>query len=53
MPSMISYWLPELDEPERFFDKRLTSGMSEVDIQQFAIAYRRGRKDPQLVLLMA
>jgi TM2 domain-containing membrane protein YozV len=27
--------------------------MSETDIRQFAVAYRQGRKDPQLVLLMA
>jgi len=27
--------------------------MSETDIRQFAVAYRHGRKDPQLVLLMA
>src|ERR1051325_9375407 len=53
MSSTISYWLPELDEPERFFVERVTTGMSEADIRQFAVAYRQGRKDPQLVLLMA
>lgn len=53
MQSKISYWLPELDESERFFVERLTIGMSEADIRQFAVAYRRARKDPQLILLMA
>jgi TM2 domain-containing membrane protein YozV len=53
MSYTISHFLPELDEPERSFIERLTTGMSETDIQQFAVAYRQGRKDPQLVLLMA
>lgn len=53
MSCTISYCLPELDEPERSFIERLTTGMSETDIRQFAVAYRQGRKDPQLVLLMA
>ena len=35
------------------FLAQLTSGMSEGEIQQFAIAYRRKRKDPQTILLMA
>ena len=53
MSYTISHCLPELDEPERSFIERLTTGMSETDILQFAAAYRQGRKDPQLVLLMA
>src|ERR1044072_198794 len=53
MSYTISHCLPELDEPERLFIERLTTGMSETDIRQFAVAYRQGRKDPQLVLLMA
>ena len=53
MSFTIAYCLPELDEAERSFIERLTTGMSETDIRQFAVAYRRGRKDPQLVLLMA
>src|ERR1044072_7731602 len=53
MSSTISYCLPELDEPERSFIERPTTGMSEKDIRQFAVAYRQGRKDPQLVLVMA
>jgi|ERR1041384_2574631 TM2 domain-containing membrane protein YozV len=53
MSYTISHFLPELDEPERSFIERLTTGMSETDIRQFAVAYRQGRKDPQLVLLMA
>lgn len=53
MSHTISHFLPELDEPERSFIERLTTGMSETHIRQFAVAYRQGRKDPQLVLLMA
>src|ERR1044072_9488566 len=53
MSYQISHCLPELDEPERSFIERLTSGMSEVEVQQFATAYRRARKDPQTILLMA
>jgi len=53
MLSTISYWLPELDERERLFVERLTTGMCEADIRQFAVAYRQGRKDPQTVLVMA
>jgi TM2 domain-containing membrane protein YozV len=53
MPYTIAHCLPELDEPERSLLERLTNGMSEADVQQFAIAYRQGRKDPQTVLLMA
>jgi len=53
MSYTISHFLPELDEPERSFIERLTTGMSETDIRQFAVAYRQGRKDPQVVLLMA
>ena len=53
MSYLISHYLPELDEPERSFLGQLTATMSEMDIQQFAIAYRTRRKDPQMVLLMA
>ena len=53
MPHNITHYLPELDEPERSFLARLTARMSEADVQQFAVAYRQGRKDPQTVLLMA
>jgi TM2 domain-containing membrane protein YozV len=51
--SYITHYLPELDEPERSFVAQLTVTMSEAQAQQFAIAYRQGRKDPQLVLIMA
>ena len=53
MPHIIAYYLPELDEPERSFIERLTAGMSHESIQQFAVAYRQARKDPQTVRLMA
>ena len=53
MPHIITYYLPELDEPERSFIAQLTTRMSEADVQQFAIAYRTRRKDPHTVLLMA
>ena len=53
MPHIITHYLPELDEPERSFLAQLTARMPEADVQQFAIAYRQGRKDPQTVLLMA
>ena len=53
MPYIITHYLPELDEPERSFIANLTARMSEADVQQFAIAYRTRRKDPQMVLLMA
>lgn len=53
MPHIITRYLPELDEPEQSFLAQLTATMSEADIQQFAIAYRQGRKDPQTILLMA
>lgn len=49
----ISHYLPELDGPEKLFIECLTAGMSEPDVQHFAIAYRRSRKDPQTILLMA
>jgi hypothetical protein len=49
----ISHYLPELDGPEKSFIERLTAAMSESDVQHFAIAYRRSRKDPQTILLMA
>jgi TM2 domain-containing membrane protein YozV len=53
MPHIVTYYLPELDEPERSFIERLTAGMSHECIQQFAAAYRQVRKDPQTVRLMA
>jgi len=53
MPHIITHYLPELDDPERSFLIQLTATMSEADVQQFAIAYRPRRKDPQTVLLMA
>src|SRR5215216_594810 len=53
MSCLISHCLPELDESERSFIERLTRGMSEPEVRQFAIAYRRARKDPQTILLMA
>jgi TM2 domain-containing membrane protein YozV len=53
MPYIITHYLPELDEPERSFLAQLTAAMSEADVQQFAIAYRTRRKDPQTVLLLA
>jgi hypothetical protein len=49
----INHYLPELDEPERPFLVQLTATMSELDIQRFASAYRRGRKDPQTIMLKA
>ena len=53
MPHIIVHYLPELDEPERSFIERLTTGMSHENIQQFAAAYRQVRKDPQTLRLMA
>jgi TM2 domain-containing membrane protein YozV len=53
MPHIITHYLPELDEPERSFIERLTTGMSHENIQQFAAAYRQVRKDPQTLRLMA
>jgi len=53
MPHIVTHYLPELDEPERSFIERLTTGMSHENIQQFAIAYRQVRKDPQTLRLMA
>ena len=53
MPHIITHYLPELDEPEQSFVAQLTATMSEADVQQFAIAYRTRRKDPQTILLMA
>jgi TM2 domain-containing membrane protein YozV len=53
MSHIITHYLPELDEPERSFIERLTSGMSHESIQQFAVAYRQVRKDPQTLRLMA
>jgi TM2 domain-containing membrane protein YozV len=51
MPQLTHY-LPEVDEPERSLIQRLTGAMSHEDMQQFAIAYRQRRKDPQIVLLI-
>src|ERR1051325_348088 len=53
MPHTIVHYLPELDEPERSFIERLTAGMSHENIQQFAVAYRQVRKDPQTLRFMA
>ena len=53
MPHIVTHYLPELDEPERSFIERLTTGMSHENIQQFAAAYRQVRKDPQTLRLMA
>ena len=53
MPHIVTHYLPELDEPERSFIKRLTAGMSHENIQQFAAAYRQVRKDPQTLRLLA
>ena len=53
MPRVITHYSPELDEPERSFIERLTAGMSHESIQQFAVAYRQVRKDPQTLRLMA
>jgi TM2 domain-containing membrane protein YozV len=53
MPHVVTYYLPELEEPERSFIERLTTGMSHENIQQFAAAYRQVRKDPQTLRLMA
>lgn len=53
MPHTIVHYLPELDEPERSFIERLTAGMSHENIQQFAVAYRQVRKDPQTLRIMA
>ena len=52
MPQL-TYYLPEVDEPERSFIQRLTGEMSPEEMQQFAIAYRQQRKDPQIILLTA
>jgi TM2 domain-containing membrane protein YozV len=53
MPHAVTHYLPELDEPERTFIERLTTGMTHETIQQFAAAYRQVRKDPQTLRLMA
>ena len=53
MPHIVTHCLPELAEPERSFIEHITTGLSPADVQQFAIAYRQARKDPQMVLLMA
>jgi hypothetical protein len=53
MPHIITHYFPELDESERSFLAQLTATMPEADVQQFAIAYRQERKDPQTIFLMA
>jgi len=53
MPHIITHYLPELDEPERSFVGQLTASMSAGDVQQFAFAYRRERKDPQTILILS
>ena len=52
MPHPIIYYLPELEEPERSFVSQLTATMSTPQVQQFAIAYRQQRKEPQTILVM-
>jgi len=49
----ITHYLPELDEPERSFVAHLAATMSAADVQQFAFAYRRERKDPQTILILS
>lgn len=49
----ITHYLPELDEPERSFVAQLTASMSAADVQQFAFAYGRQRKDPQTILILS
>jgi len=49
----VTHYLPELDEPERSFIEKLTIGMSQEKLVQFAAAYRQVRKDPQTLRLMA
>jgi hypothetical protein len=51
--SIITHYLAELEEPERSFIEGLTAKMSREDVQQFAVAYRQVRKDPQIVRIMA
>ena len=53
MPPPITYYLPELEEPERSFVSQLTVPMSKSQAQQFAIAYRQRRKEPQTILVLA
>ena len=53
MPHPITYYLPELEDPERSFIAQLTGAMPAPQVQQFAIAYRQCRKDPQTLLLIA
>lgn len=53
MPHIVTHYLPELEEPERSFIERLTTGMSHENIQQFAAAYRQVRKDPQTLRVLA
>ena len=53
IPHIVTNYLPELEEPERSFIEGLTAGMSHDSIQQFAVAYRQVRKDPQTLRLMA
>lgn len=53
MPHIVTHYLPELDEPERSFIESLTAEMSHETIQQFAVAYRQVRKDPQTLRLLA
>jgi hypothetical protein len=53
VPHPITYYLPELEEPESSFVSQLTWAMSAPQVQQFAIAYRQRRKDSQTVLILA
>ena len=44
MPHPITYYLPELEDPERSFVAQLTGAMAAPEVQRFAIAYRQQRK---------
>jgi TM2 domain-containing membrane protein YozV len=52
MPHQITYYLPELEEPERSFVSQLTRAMPAPQVQQFAVAYRQRRKEPQTILIL-
>jgi TM2 domain-containing membrane protein YozV len=52
MPHQITYYLPELEEPERSFVSQLTRAMPTPQVQQFAVAYRQRRKEPQTILIL-
>ncbi|MDQ3666363.1 MAG: TM2 domain-containing protein [Acidobacteriota bacterium] len=50
---LITHYLPELEETERFYIQDLIEQMSHAQAQLFATAYRERRKDPHTVLLTA